>query len=738
MDNRVFSVTSVKQEVLDPRRSLPEPGHKKTRSFGWRVVVGVVFLAYLLTPEAQAWLDGPADNQPEKVRRIPKLGVEVPKEVADELGESLAELKAKIVELQGSDDEDVRRWVPDVEIFYRAVHDALEYQEFFHEREFQVARKLLSQGHDRAEQLGKGLAPWTRESGLVVRGFVSELDGSVQPYGLVIPESYDFENGPAIAVDLWFHGRGETLSELNFVNQRQSNAGVFSPDDAIVVHPYGRYSNANKFAGEIDALEALRATKAEYRVDQDRVAVRGFSMGGASTWQLAVHYPGSWVVANPGAGFSETPDFLQTFQQETLSPYWWERKLWRWYDATDWASNLRHCPTVAYSGELDRQNQAADIMELALRRHGLELIHLIGPETEHRYEPKVAMDVEKRIRNLSRLGRERVPHQIDFTTYTLRYPSMAWVTIDGLQEHWERGTFRAQITSDSILIQPAGITAFTIDFKAGDFPFRELPVIRIRGEGENEDVTSLFVAADFEQVPIRTDRSWSASFAKVNGTWRLAPEQGGLRKRPGLQGPIDDALMGSFLFVRPTGHSQFPQVRRWADAELARAVEHWRRHFRGHARIKDDVDVTEEDIRKHHLILWGDPDANAVWNRIAGDLPIQLSEGRWTVGDRSFDAKHHAPVMVYPNPLNSTRYVVTNSSFTFRDFAYLNNARQVPMLPDWAIFDLTVPAGNVWAGGVVAADFFDEQWKVKRPIPEPVKVEAPAPIVFSQTVEELR
>ena len=64
-----------------------------------------------------------------------------------------------------------------------------------------------------------------------------------------------------------------------------------------MLHPYGRYCNANKFAGEIDVLEALDSVKKRYRVDDDRIAVRGFSMGGASTWQFAVHYPDRWFAA---------------------------------------------------------------------------------------------------------------------------------------------------------------------------------------------------------------------------------------------------------------------------------------------------------------------------------------------------------------------------------------------------------------------------------------------------------
>ena len=42
-------------------------------------------------------------------------------------------------------------------------------------------------------------------------------------------------------------------------------------------------------------------------------------------------------------------------------------------------------------------------------------------------------------------------------------------------------------------------------------------------------------------------------------------------------------------------------------------------------------------------------------------------------------------MLIYPNPLNPKQYVVLNSGFTFREYDYLNNARQVPKLPDWAV-----------------------------------------------------
>ena len=49
---------------------------------------------------------------------------------------------------------------------------------------------------------------------------------------------------------------------------------------------------------------------------------------------------------------------------------------------------------------------------------------------------------------------------------------------------------------------------------------------------------------------------------------------------------------------------------------------------------------------------------------------------------------------------------------TFREQALLNNADQIPKLPDWAIVDLNTPPDGKWPGEVKAAGFFDEKWNV--------------------------
>lgn len=667
----------------------------------------IASLLLLFAAAQTAFADGPKDNDPAEVRRIPKLGVELPADVETKLKAALAELDDLVAPLTKRKDAKTQELLPDVLIYSEAVRTALEFQEFFDLKETAVALELLAEGKQRARDLAEGRAPWTTQSGLVVRGYRSKIDHSIQPYGLVIPESY----APGTwkrRLDLWFHGRGETLSEVNFLAGRRKQVGTFAPADTIVLHPYGRYSNANKFAGEVDVFEAMESVKHRYPIDEDRVTVRGFSMGGASTWHLAVHYPTLWAAANPGAGFSETPEFLRTFQNEDLKPTWYERKLWQWYDCTDWATNLYHCPTVAYSGEIDRQKQAADIMASALLEHGFELTHIIGPKTAHAYEPAARDEVERRVSALAKLGRDTYFDGLSFATYTLKYSRCGFVQLDGLEEHWSPANVILSDEGDHLALSTRNVSALTIDYPSGDAPFTPTDAVLLTIDGH-----------EIEGPRPGTDRSFRVQLHREGENWVLGPlPDDGLRKRPGLQGPIDDAFMDSFIFVRPTGKGRNAAVDAWSKAELERAVEHWRRHFRGQARVKDDVDVTDADIADANLILWGDDESNAVWKRVADKLPLRYTGDSLAVDpqgkhERKFEAAHHAPIMVYPNPLNPKRYVVTNSSFTFREYAYLNNARQVPMLPDWAVVDVREKPGAVRPGKIVDADFFDERWQVK-------------------------
>ena len=180
------------------------------------------------------------------------------------------------------------------------------------------------------------------------------------------------------------------------------------------------------------------------------------------------------------------------------------------------------------------------------------------------------------------------------------------------------------------------------------------------------------------------------------------------------QGPIDDAFMERFLMVRPTGQAMSQLAAKWAEAQLGQAMSDWELQFRAKPLVKDDDDVTAADIADCNLILWGDPKSNSAIARVIDQLPLKWNKTTVKLGQAEAESATHAPVLIFPNPLNPKRYIVLNSGFTFSRFGHSSNATQTPKLPDWALADMRQPynAGN--PDCIAAAGFFNERWQPQK------------------------
>jgi Prolyl oligopeptidase family len=673
------------------------------------LVFSLVVAALATSAEAQGQGTKQEQNPPDpRFARRPPPGIEIPDNVRKELTDQLVPLEQAITELAKSKDPKVINLLPDVQIFHKAVHDGLKYQEMYvydsdKKSPFPLAKQMIQQGLERARQLKEGKPLWTSQTGLVPRAYVSKIDGSIQPYGLIVPESYVPGGSQKYRLDVWLHGMHETLSELDFLKRRNRERGVFQPKDTIVLHPYGRYLNVYRFAGEIDVLEGIEAVKKQYNIDEDRIAMRGFSLGGAGCWQLGLHYSDHFFAMNVGAGWVEAAAFPRTKGPDPLPA--WEQLLYHWYECPDLAVNLYNLPTIVYCGERDGQKEAGFRMARAAKEHGIDVVNLIAPNTGHEYHPDYRDEVERRMASLALKGRDRTPHKVKLATFTLKYNRMHWVTIDGLEQHWEPTRVDAEYSDKgSVMVTTRNVTGLTLSFPAGWAPFDVAEPVSISIDGQT--LTG--------PRPL-SDRSWLCTVHRESGAWRLGPLDDGLRKKHDLQGPIDDAFMDSFVFVRPTGKFMHPGVERWVQGELDHAITAWRQQFRGQTRVKDDKDITAADIASSNLVLWGDPSSNAVLAKIADKLPIRWNEKEVVAGAQHFPAERHVPILIHPNPLNSERYVVLNSGFTYRDADYSNHPRQFAKLPDWAIVDLETPPDSRRPGKIAAADFFDERWLLKVP-----------------------
>ena len=629
-----------------------------------------------------------AEPMPAIPRRLPPPGNPLEPQVRNQLERQLDQLQQRL-ELCADHPQ-----AGDVEIFLSAVRLALQFDEFYGDDDAQRALGLLGAAGERLASLEAGSTPWTDAHGLVVRGYRSSVDDSVQPYGLVIPDDLDFDRPAPLYV--WLHGRGDKITNLHFLHQRMSSAGQITPADAIVVHPFGRQCVGYKSAGEIDVLEAVEDVCAHYKIDRSRIILLGFSMGGAGCWHVGAHYPDRWVAMSPGAGFAETA------QYQNLNPdgiVWYERTLWGLYDVPDYVRNLFNLPVIAYSGEKDKQIQAARVMEQAFAAEGRTLDHRIGPGMGHKYYPDTLAAILEDLKTARDRGLDSSPDNVILQTRTLRYHQVHWVDVQRLDKHWHDSRVDAELRDGGLNVATRNVAALRLSPQGLSGP------IDVAIDGQSLRVTP--TTADDDEAP-------QVRLVKIDGQWTAgSPDPTQPAKRPGLQGPIDDVFLEPFLFVIGSGRSADDEVQRWVEFEQQHQLERWQALFRGRARVKRDAEVTSDDLARYHLVLWGDPSSNSVLARIADQLPIQWGEEEIAVGDRRFPAAGHVLTMIAPNPESPERYVVLNSGPTFREAHDRTNSLQNPKLPDWAIFDLSQLPNAESAGRVVAADFFDEHWELK-------------------------
>src|SRR5207247_1852320 len=98
----------------------------------------------------------------------------------------------------------------------------------------------------------------------------------------------------------------------------------------------------------------------------------------------------------------------------------------------------------------------------ALKKENMELVHIIGPKTQHSYHPQSIPEINKRMDALATKGRNPVPPVVKFATYTLRYNKSHWVQMDGMETHWEKAQIVAQLVDEGVSITTQNVSEFSL------------------------------------------------------------------------------------------------------------------------------------------------------------------------------------------------------------------------------------------------------------------------------------
>ncbi|HEV3438842.1 MAG TPA: hypothetical protein VG122_15860, partial [Gemmata sp.] len=587
--------------------------------------------------------------------------------------------------------------------YLKAAENIVRFEEWYSDSSENWAIQTLDQGLERAKQAEGGKAPWRDSPGKgVVRAYGTDLDGSIQPFAVLLPHDYGKDPKKKWRLDIVLHGRDSALTEAKFIATHGTTTRAAPKDlDYVQLEVYGRGNNAYRWAGEQDVFDALKWFMREQRdketpaIDLEKLILRGFSMGGAGTWHLGLHHPFSFTAIGPGAGFTTTHGYVGGLPKE-LPDY--QEKCLRIYDAVDYAENAFNVPVVAYSGANDPQKAAADNIEKALKgfKEPLRFTHLIAPRLEHQMPKEWQDKAEVEFKKYLVQGR-KYPEHVRFVTYTTRYNDYGHGWIDSLEHQYEKAVIDSRWTKDELKITTENIAV--IRLYPDDHPIPA--TIEIDGQRV--------------QVKLREDRLYVLE--KTNGKWAVADTAvwaKQLRKRGAvfswLQGPIDDAFTTQFKVVAPSGEGWYPTTTKYLTASRERFAYEWDKYFRGMLQTYREEMIEKRPIE--NLVLFGDPENNPLIAKVLPKLPITWTKEKLVVNDVEYDPKTHIPVLIYPNPLNPTRYVVLNSGHTFKEVDFKgSNALLYPRLGDWAVLKPTPTPKDPAAYEVVAAGLFDENWQ---------------------------
>ncbi len=619
--------------------------------------------------------------------------------------EDVAKIQAKITDLNARATELRKngkldpRLVADVEVYAKAADWCLRHNEFHTPKHVELCLKALDTGLARADELAQGKPSWIARPGVSIRGYVSKVDGSVQPYAVSLPEGVKPFSATRYPLHVVLHGRGDTLNEVSFINQHD---GKPLPGDRswVQLDVFGRTNNGYRWAGETDVFEAIADLRRIVRIDDRRIVLRGFSMGGAGAWHLGMHHPSKWCSVGPGAGFVDFYKYqkvdkpLPDFQHKTL----------RIYDSIDYALNAFNVPVCTYGGELDAQLAASTEMVAAAKTEGVDIKLLVGPGVGHKFHPDSLKEFMAFHDEHSREGRPPFPghEHIRFTTSTLKYNVCEWLTIEEMQRPYEPATVDAKVGQDGVLrIATKNVAVLQIARDVADDVVIDGTKHELRQAADG-----LLPGVYYE---IGRDQ-WHVMDYDPSKDFPTNPDG---RKRRDLQGPIDDAFMQPFVCVKGTGEAWSVPHHDWAAWSLARFEKEFDKWMRGKVPVVDDTAVTEELIAEKNLVLFGDPGSNSVLRKVLDKLPIQWTKETLRVGGKDYDPATHGVCLIFPNPLNPRRYVVINSGHTFHEKEFrASNAQLYPRLGDVAVVKFSKKTDGGHDEGVAWASLFNAAWKL--------------------------
>lgn len=377
--------------------------------------------------------------------------------------------------------------------------------------------------------------------------------------------------------------------------------------------------------GAVDELrEVVAALALQFGVDPNQVFLTGWSDGGFTALWLGSRYP--QLVAGIAPACAN----------------------WQYSNVCD--VGLLSLPMLTVDGWFDGGYNTSQFN----RWHVLSTLGApavgIWAHHGHAYKPYEDLDELKQILAWAKSKRRNPwPKRVRYATWNLSWHRAFWFSIERMANPALAAQIDAEVKpGNRIEVKTWNVAEYKLDLSDKLLDMDRPVTVTTNGKPSYSGPLRSELRIEVVKLPegrfAKSPAMPGGILAQVDRSFYARSDGGGL-KMPGRK----------WIWVRPTG----------GDGATRQKLNGWWPEW-----AVADTDLTDEDLARANLFVFGGPDLNRLTARIAGDLPVKFGHGRFSIGSRVYDRPSHAVKFIHPNPFAPERYVVVyafNDAVTFAE-----------------------------------------------------------------------
>jgi predicted esterase len=524
-----------------------------------------------------------------------------------------------------------------------------------------------------------------RENGFLRLAYRDEVDNTPQFCRAYLPINYDPDKKWPLVINLHgYYGANPVYVKWWSIDSRHMDLVDKFP--VIDLEPHGRGNTSYTGIGEKDILKCIEMAKEKFNIDEDRIYLKGESMGGGGTWYVGTRHTDIFAAIAPVYGGWDYHSNLDKEQISKIS----EREIFGLEKSSSFAQAdaLLTTPVFVTHGDIDES------VDVKFSRYAVKLLQRWGYDIRYHEYPGYGHEgipyTDEVISWFLQHKKNAAPEKVRVRSAALNSAHSNWVKILQRENPFAFIEAKAEVLINNT-IRLATENALAVELT----PPAELI-------NPDKKVTVVWNVNDIREVEIKDGKItlFDKNYKPV-----------GLNKNPEIEGPISQIATTPFAVVVGTS-SKDTLMNKLCRMKADEFINYWKNWQKYEPRVFLDTELNESDMKKYSLILYGDAKANLITKKLGDKIPLEISYNKIVIAGRTFEAEDACVQMVYPHPFNNKRYVAVIGATSGAGMFSCDNKNENY---DFSIQDGSI--GNNRLGFpaeklIIARGIFNYDWKI--------------------------